>query len=192
MLSSSEYRQRARAALGGRIFGNIWLMALLAGAIVAAAISIVSATFIGTILVYGPLYVGYAAIMLKLARGRGEVDIADSVKGFVTGFVDNLLLGLISMIKVFLWSLLLVIPGIMKAYSYSMIYYVKNDHPAFTWKECLAASEQMMRGKRLNLFFLDLSFLGWILLMPFTFGLGILWLAPYMEQSHAQFYESVR
>lgn len=192
MLSSSEYRQRARAALGGRIFGNLWLMALLAGAIVGAVLSIASATVVGTILVYGPLYVGYASIMLKLARGRGEVDIADSAKGFMADYVDNLLLGLIAMVKVFLWSLLFVIPGIMKAYSYSMIYYVKNDHPSFTWRECLAESERLMKGKRLNLFILDLSFLGWILLMPFTFGIGILWLAPYMEQSHAQFYESIR
>jgi uncharacterized membrane protein len=192
MLSSSEYRQRARAALGGRIFGSLWLMALLAGAIVGAVLSLAGATVIGTILVYGPLYVGYAAIMLKLARGRGEVDIADSAKGFLEGYVDNLLLGLIAMVKIFLWSLLFVIPGIIKAYSYSMIYYVKNDHPSFTWRECLAESERLMKGKRMNLFLLDLSFLGWILLMPFTFGIGILWLSPYMEQSHAQFYESIR
>ena len=84
MLSSFEYRQRARAALGGRIFGSIWLMALLAYVIVVAITGIVSPTVIGTILVLGPLYVGYASIMLKLARGRGEVDIADCAKGFMT------------------------------------------------------------------------------------------------------------
>lgn len=192
MLSSFEYRQRARAALGGRIFGNIWLMALLANVIVMAVTGLVSATVVGTILVLGPLWVGYASVMLRLARGSGEVDIADCAKGFMTDYVDNLLIGLLVMLKVFLWSLLLVIPGIMKAYSYSMVYYIKNDHPSFTWRECLAESEHAMAGKRLSLFFLDLSFIGWILLVPFTFGLGGLWLAPYMEQSHAQFYESIR
>lgn len=192
MLSSFEYRQRARAALGGRIFGNIWLMALLANVIVMAVTSVASSVIIGSLLVYGALYVGYASIMLKLARGRGEVDIADCAKGFVTGYVENLLLGLVSMLKIFLWSLLFVIPGIAKAYSYSMIYYIKNDHPDYSWSECLAASENLMRGKRMNLFLLDLSFIGWILLVPFTFGLGAFWLAPYIEQARAQFYESVR
>ncbi len=192
MLSSFEYRQRARAALGGRIFGNIWLTALLANVIVIAVTGVSSSVIIGPFLVYGALYVGYASIMLKLARGRGEVDIADCAKGFATGYVENLLLGLVSMLKIFLWSLLFVIPGIVKAYSYSMIYYIKNDHPDYTWRQCLAASENLMRGKRMNLFFLDLSFIGWILLMPFTFGVGGFWLAPYMEQARAQFYESIR
>ena len=79
------------------------------------------------------------------------MDIADCAKGFLADYVDNLLLGLIAMVKVILWSLLFVIPGIVKAYSYSMIYYVKNDHPSFTWRECLAESERLMRGKRMNL-----------------------------------------
>ena len=148
MLSSFEYRQRA--ALGGRIFGNIWLMALLANVIVMAVTSVASSVIIGSLLVYGALYVGYASIMLKLARGRGEVDIADCAKGFVTGYVENLLLGLVSMLKIFLWSLLFVIPGIMKAYSYSMIYYIKNDHPDYSWNQCLAQSETLMRGKRIT------------------------------------------
>ncbi len=192
MLSSFEYRQRARAALGGRIFGNLWLMALLANLIVMAVTGLVSASFVGYFLVFGPLYVGYASIMQKLARGRGEVDIVDCAKGFLVDYVDNLLIGLLTTIKVFLWSLLLVIPGIMKAYSYSMVYYIKNDHPSFTWRECLAESERLMRGKRWNLFCLDFSFIGWILLTAFTFGISALWVAPYMEQSHAQFYESIR
>jgi uncharacterized membrane protein len=192
MLSNSEYRQRARAALGGQIFGNIWLMALLANLIVMAVTGLVSTTVIGSILVYGPLFVGYAAIMLKLARGRGEVDIADSAKGFLANYVDNLLLGFVAMLKVFLWSLLFVIPGIMKAYSYSMIYYIRNDHPSYTWRECLLESERLMIGKRWRLFCLDFSFIGWILLTPFTFGLAAFWVAPYMEQARAQFYESIR
>jgi uncharacterized membrane protein len=110
----------------------------------------------------------------------------------MTDYVDNLLIGLVSMLKIFLWSLLFMIPGIVKAYSYSMIYYVKNDNPHFTWSMCLAESERLMKGKRLNLFFLDLSFIGWWLLVPITFGLAAFWIAPYMEQAHAQFYESIR
>lgn len=192
MLSSFEYRQRARAALGGRIFGNLWLMALLAYAIVFIALGIVSATVIGHILIIGALYIGYASIMLSLARGKGEVQITDMAKGFVVDYVNSLLIGLISMLKIFLWSLLFVIPGIMKAYSYSMIYYIKNDHPSYTWRECLTESERLMKGKRWALFCLDFSFIGWILLMPFTLYLGVFWLAPYMEQARAQFYESIR
>ena len=73
-----------------------------------------------------------------------------------------------------------------------MVYYIKNDNPSYTWRECLAESARLMSGKRLNLFFLDLSFIGWILLVPFTFSLVGYWLAPYMEQAHAQFYDSIR
>ena len=130
MLSSYELRLRARASLGGSIFGNIWLLSVLALVIVSAVTSLVSFTFVGPLLVIGSLSLGMASIFLRLARGKGAVDLTDLMKGFAIDYVGNLLLGILSRLYIFLWSLLLFIPGIMKAYAYSMIYFVFPATPA--------------------------------------------------------------
>lgn len=91
-----------------------------------------------------------------------------------------------------LWSLLLVIPGIMKAYSYRMVPYIIKDHPELAPMEVLAYSENMMRGHRWQSFVMDLSFLGWILLGLLTLNLGnILWTNPYMSATDAALYQEL-
>ena len=103
-----------------------------------------------------------------------------------------ILLEIVQYIFVFLWSLLFVIPGIVKAYSYSMAYYIKLDHPDYGWNACITASRQLMNGHKWEKFVLDLSFLGWIIVGSLCLGVGTLWVTPYMEAANAQFYEYVR
>ena len=91
-----------------------------------------------------------------------------------------------------LWTLLLVIPGIIKGYAYSMTPYVMNDHPELDAEDCIHESRMIMRGHKWKLFCLDLSFIGWAILCLFTLGIGFLWLQPYMESSHAKFYEELK
>ena len=93
---------------------------------------------------------------------------------------------------IFLWSLLFVIPGIVKMYAYSMAYYIKLDHPDYGWKACIDESRQLMDGHKWEKFVLDLSFLGWIIVGSLCLGVGTLWVTPYMEATNAQFYEYVR
>lgn len=93
----------------------------------------------------------------------------------------------------FLWSLLLVIPGIVKAYEYQMIPYLLADNPQMTKEQAFAESKRMMSGQKWRAFVLDLSFLGWNILSAITAGIvGIFYVQPYMDATHAALYEELR
>ena len=88
-----------------------------------------------------------------------------------------------------LWSLLFLIPGIIKMYEYLMVPYILADNPGMDRKEAFAISKRMMTGEKWNAFILQLSFLGWIFLSMFTCGLlGIFYVSPYMEATMAELY----
>lgn len=88
----------------------------------------------------------------------------------------------------FLWSLLLIVPGIIKSFSYSMAPFILMDHPEYTVHEALDMSREMMKGHKWELFLLYLGFFGWILLTIITFGIASFWVVPYMATSVAHFY----
>ena len=90
-----------------------------------------------------------------------------------------------------LWMILLIIPGLIMAYAYSMAVYVANDNPELSAMDAIKKSRELMRGHKWDLFVLDLSFIGWILLCCFTCGLGFFFLAPYIEMAHAEFYREL-
>ena len=91
-----------------------------------------------------------------------------------------------------LWTLLLVIPGIIKAYSYSMTFYILRENPEMTAGDAITASQKMMDGHKMDLFLLSLSFIGWAFLASITFGIGYLWLIPYIYTAYAAFYETLK
>ena len=92
---------------------------------------------------------------------------------------------------IFLWSLLLIIPGIMKSYSYAMVPYLLAETPTLAPQQALSRSKELMRGRRFDLFCLHLSFIGWDLLAALTLGIGHLWLNPYKEAANAAFYREL-
>lgn len=92
-----------------------------------------------------------------------------------------------------LWSLLFVIPGIVKSYEYQMIPYLLAENPQMTKEQAFAESKRMMDGQKWNAFVLDLSFIGWDILSAMTLGiLGIFYVQPYMDATHAALYETLR
>lgn len=99
---------------------------------------------------------------------------------------------LLAAVYTILWSLLLLIPGIMKSYSYAMATYIIEDNPDVGPEEAIKRSMRMMEGHRMQLFLLELSFLGWAFLCILTLGIGFFWLSPYIETSRAAFYEDVK
>ena len=193
-MDRAELKARARAQLGGSIFQNLWMMGLavclLIGLLESAATTILPA--IGALIVIGPLEYGQAYIFLKQARDRQPVQLGDMFRGFQDDFGGTFLIGFLSQLFVALWSLLFLIPGIVKSYAYSMAYYVKLDHPDYGWKACIDESRRLMNGHKWEKFVLDLSFLGWILVGVLCLGVGTLWVTPYMAATEAQFYEYVR
>ncbi len=190
-MTASEIRAKARQQLGNNIFGNQWLYALVVCLIVSAISGIASTTVIIPLLITGPLSFGAAKVFLKLARSGDPIKIEDTFSGFTSDIGGNIILGLLISIFTFLWSLLFVIPGIIKAYSYSMAFHIKHDNPAYTWQQCIDESRKMMDGNKMRLFLLDLSFIGWIIVGVLCFGIGTLWVAPYMATAHANFYEEI-
>lgn len=95
-------------------------------------------------------------------------------------------------VLIILWSLLLIIPGIIKSYSYILVPYLMHDNPELTCREALNRSEAMMKGHRMDMFLLDMSFLGWIILGVLAFGVGVFFVTPYIESAHVAFYEDLK
>lgn len=133
--------------------------------------------------------VGYARFNLDLTDGKDAR--LESLFGYFPQFLTAVCTRLLVSLFTFLWSLLLFIPGIVASYSYSMTSFLLSEHPELTAREAISQSKQLMRGNRWRLFCLDLSFLGWNLLVLFTFGIGMLFLTPYYQAARAAFYRSL-
>ncbi len=192
-MTSSEIRAKARQQLGGKIFSNNWLLALVVCLIVEGIIGIASSLFfVGSLIVTGPLYVGMATIFLSLIRKNESIKIEKCFSGFTKDFSRNLLVGILQILFVFLWSLLFIIPGIIMGLAYSMSFYIAHDHPEYDAKKCLDESKRLMKGHKGQLFCLMLSFIGWIIVGMLCCGIGLLWVIPYMQAAEANFYESIR
>lgn len=187
MKTSSEYRAAARQNLGNNIFANKWLYAVVVMVIQAAAMAAVAASVLGVFLIGGFFMIGVTTVFLKLARGGEEVDLAD-IFAAKDQIGNSLLLGLLKNLFLLLWSLLFVIPGVIKFYSYSMVYYIQTEHPEYDWKQTINESRRMMDGHKFRLFSLDLSFLGWLILGALCFGIGTFFVLPYMQAARANFY----
>ena len=95
-------------------------------------------------------------------------------------------------IYIFLWSLLLIIPGIIAAYSYSLTFYLLIDEPELSAEAAIQKSIKIMEGNKWKLFLLHLRFFGWFMLCVLTLGIGLLWLIPYVQISFVHFYEDVK
>ncbi len=196
MVSCKEYRRRARYALGESIFNQTWLYALLACILVSAITSVISSTGVlapFTFLVFGSLQFGRCAFFLE---GSRDSERKNDINLLFTGFTDNLgrniLAGILYQLFVFLWSLLLFIPGIIMSYAYSMTFFVLKDHPEYSAYQALQVSRKMMKGYKMKAFLLDLSFIGWILVGILCCGIGMLWVSPYMQAAKVELYESIK
>jgi uncharacterized membrane protein len=186
MKENREIRALARSQLKGG-----WLEAVLIVLLYCVIISAASAVFgIGQLIVGGPLVLGLCAFFLNKARGQ-SAKIDNLFEGFKT-FVSGLVLYLLYTLFICLWSLLFVIPGLIKALSYSMCFFIMRDNPGIGAMEAINLSRKMMNGYKMKLFLLYLSFIGWGLLACLTFGIGFLWLLPYISLSEANFYEELK
>ena len=132
---------------------------------------------------------GYIYIYLDICAG-GEVDINRLFAGFQR-LGQALCLFLLVSIFTFLWSLLFLIPGIIKGISYSQAFYILAEHPEMTASEALNESKRIMDGHKWEYFVLGLSFLGWALLATCTCGILYIWLAPYMNATYVNYYHKL-
>lgn len=192
-MTREEIKRMAKAQLGGGIFKNEWLVALAVCFIISALLSAASGVLpgIGGLLISGPLTYGMQFVFLKQARDGQPMNIAHVFRGFTDDFGGTLLIGLLTTLFTALWSLLLVVPGIVKFYSYAQSFYVKADHPDYDWKACVDESTRLMSGHKMDLFILDLSFIGWYIVGALCLGVGTLWVVPYHVTARTRFYDEL-
>lgn len=196
--SSQNLRALGRDALMGKwglgVLGTL-LFALLTTVPVIILNAIfgdgdMSSTWISSVyslLITGPMTLGYAMFAIAIFRKR-ETSPAEVFYGFER-FGKAFGLYIVMSIFIFLWMLLLVIPGIIAAFRYSMSFYILADHPEMGIMEAINESKRIMRGNKWKFFCLNLSFIGWGVLCLFTMGIGFLWLGPYMEVTMIAFYD---
>ena len=168
----------------GNLFNVGMITGLLAGiATVVILIVLVAKVFVGNLLKMG----GYRFFILNQTAQPGIGTLLD---GFRSGHYVNIVLTMfLRDLFTALWSLLLVVPGIVKHYEYLMVPYIIAENPAMDYKEAFQISKQMMDGEKMEAFIMDLSFLGWYLLIAVTCGLlAIFYVNPYVQASFAEMY----
>lgn len=193
--TNGELRKQARKALEGN-----WDMALCFTFITYVIVGMPAVLFCNSeialysnnavwTLVCLPLLYGFCISFLDLVRGkRNKIGfLFDGYRNFVNIFFPMLL----RVGYTFLWSLLFIVPGIIKSLSYAMTPFVMHDHPEMRYDEPINESMRLMQGKKMKLFMLYLSFIGWGILCLLTFGIGFIFLAPYVHASEAAFYEDL-
>ena len=207
MKSNQYYKNEALSALRGN-----WANALVATIIFVAltlffssndAINsyyqrIVINPFIGyslsfiSLFVLLPLAAGYSNSMRVLLE-TGDNRLTNN--SFSLGFGNwlHVVWGMIlGTIDIFLWTLLLIIPGIIKSYSYALTPYILVEHPEMSANEAIEESMRLMDGHKFDLFYLQLSFISWAILSILSLGLGVFWLIPYQMTAQAAFYRDIK
>ena len=215
-MTSRDYRTLARDSLAGR-WGEALLVAFVAaifGGLLTSSVPSFNLELeemdlppvvLGVLMFYasgasvlnlvrfilgGTVRLGYATYLLK-QYDRRENKAVGELFGQFDRFGDGFCLAFLSGLYVFLWSLLLVIPGIIATLKYSMAPFIMAENPGMTASQAITASKELMDGHKAELFFLDLSFFGWMVLNIFTLGIGSFWLNPYMNAAYAAFYRRI-
>lgn len=149
-------------------------------------------TLVANLLLFFPLVYVFKIHLLALSREGKKIVFSEYLTNLKKKYSRAVpVMGLICL-YVMLWTILLIIPGIIKGYSYAMASYISIDNEELSAEECVQRSIEMMKGHKMQLFLLDLSFFGWVLLSILTLGIGLLWLAPYQETAHIKFYEDLK
>jgi uncharacterized membrane protein len=217
MSNAADFRQKAREALGGKwplAVGTGFIAALLgAGSrggrpsktewrepddflhtdigryffmIMLGIISVMLIWALITFVIGGGIELGYCRCNKNLINGTNPkfTDLFSRMDIFWKAFGLRLLI----VIYIILWSILLIIPGIIAALNYSMAFYIMEENPSMSISEAMNQSKLMMQGNRWRLVCLGFSFIGWLILCGLTLGIGMLWLYPYMNAAFAAFY----
>lgn len=203
MINTKTLKQQALVALKGKwglavgttlllyiingvifsIFNTIWGVKETQGSLIVE---------ISVMIIMGPLILGVYYLILNAVRKK-TIRIGHIFRWFqdLNKFVEAFLTYLLVKIYIWLWTLLFIIPGIIKSFSYSMTYFIINDHPEYSMNQAITESRRMMDGHKIEYFLLCLSFIGWFLLSVITLGVGFLWLAPYFYTTKAEFYKDL-
>lgn len=209
-----EYKEDAKKLLDGKYEKPIivllvfYVVNLIIGSVITSTAPKYSTTFpiteidpgnpaINTVFSIIQFLVGaaiaYATIKMaiEIYKERDVVPEEIMLVGFKDNFLRNAFLQFMRGLFVFLWSLLFVIPGIIKAYAYSMVFYLVNKEPGLEAMAAIDKSKTLTRGYKTDLFLLDLSYLGWYILGLFTLGILWLWVIPKHQVARVMYFEEI-
>ena len=143
-----------------------------------------------SLFIFGQFTYSFVFISDKICSSI-KLEIVNLFEGFKK-YWKVFLLHFVTQLYISLWSLLFVIPGIVKSYSYSMAMYIYKDNPELTYKQCIDRSICMMHGHKWDLFCLQLSYIGWLILCVLTGGILCIWVMPKLQQANYLFYLQVK
>ena len=160
-------------------------IAAIIGVIIIIAIAIGAAL---GIFVFNPLEVGCRKFFMENCEGRAD-DVGIMSYGFKNNYGNIVKVQFFRSLFIFLWSLLLIVPGIIKAFEYRLVPYLLAENPNMDRKEALETSKKLMFGNKMDAFVLDISFFGWMMLEALTLGLlGLFYVRPYIFSTEAELY----
>lgn len=192
-MNRSELKSKAKQQIKGKIgilFVITLIIALISGAAAFVLAFIPFGNLISSIIITPAFALSIIRVYLNLTANTNPA-VSDAFSGFDdfwSAFKVNFLVGFFTL----LWSLLFIIPGIVKYYSYSMSMYILAENKGKPALECINESKAMTDGHKMDLFVLGLSFIGWALLGGITFGIAYIWVLPYMNATYANAYNSLK
>ncbi|WP_026825498.1 MULTISPECIES: DUF975 family protein [Exiguobacterium] len=204
----SEWKQHARQALKGKwwLMAGLALLFLIINGIpqwFAPEMDVnspepftstdLTLSFVSNVLqiLIAPLAIGWSWLALGVSREKGA-SLSTMFKPFQMRYVKHVITSFVMGVFLVLWTLLLVVPGIIKAFSYSLTPYILRDQPELSALESITESRRLMDGHKMEAFMLFLSFFGWFLVGLLTLGIGFFFIGPYFSTTYATFYDSIR
>ena len=166
------------------------LLPVILGIGIMALLLALAAALCWGILITPVIQVGQARYLTENRTAPAHLDTLFS--GFTSGYWNTVGVMFFMNLKVFLWCLLLIVPGIIKSYQYRFIPFLLAENPHMTADRAFEISTMMTDGEKWNIFVLDLSFLGWRLLGLLLFGIGLIFVTPYVQTTEAELYAALR
>lgn len=190
-MNRAKLKIQAKEAIQGRIF-TIFALSILVTIVVGVISFIPVAGSLAALLIAGPLAFAWCKIYLGILQSKEQPKVDDLLSGFKD---DNFMRTFVGYLRIavftFLWSLLFVIPGIVKAISYSQMFYLMAKDKELDAAKAQVKSMEMMQGYKMEYFILQLSFIPWFLLCGITFGLAGIYVMPYYNTTLAAFHEKL-
>ena len=203
----AEYRAAARRTLKGKYWYSFGMCVLVSvvGGLSTGLFRLVNTmsgsadepTIAGFVILIAFEFFVSMPLMIGLTRyfvlnSKGRADVGELIYPYKNRLSNILLAEIKQALFIYLWSLLFIIPGIVKGFSYYMVDYIMAENPYIHNSRAFEISKQAMNGYKMKAFLLGLSFIGWMLLGMLTFGIGILFLAPYTRAAYTELYLDIK
>ncbi len=177
-MQAKDMRNNAWNKLKGK-YWMLFLGSLLVNLVLGAANML-------SLVLIGPATVGLNFYYINANRGK-EPQLEDIIDPFKDRFVETMIAGLLKNVFIFLWTLLFIIPGLVKTYSYFLTEYLMVFDKDIKGQDAITKSTVLMHGHKGRLFYLHLTFIGWFILGILTFGIGLIFILPYVKMAEVEF-----